>query len=224
MRSTLLVSGPLVLLLLWLTLEIAFAQNAMSPFSYKPFTDIPKSHPQYEAIEYLRTKNILKGDYTDGNYHPTRRIRRDELLGLVTNELFMARDNACVRVLGGTGAKVFPDVIGGSPYAVDICNAKAKGIVRGFHDGFFRPSRPVTFVEAAKIISRVFSVSMDSGNIEDPRWYFVYVNSLSEKNAIPKSVRSLRQSITRGEIAEMIYRLKTDTTSRPSAHWEDFDR
>ncbi len=216
------VSLPVIGLLFWLTTEAAFAAVNFSPtFSTKPFTDVPKTSSSYEAIEYLRGKNILKG-YDDGSYGPNQRLRRNELTQLMTNEFFLpSRDNSCTASMAG--AFVFNDISDDDDYASDICNAKVSDLIHGYPDGYFRPTRAVNFVEAAKVVTRVLRISMEQGPTQDPRWYALYVQTLSSANAIPTSIRRLNQPITRAELAEIIYRLKTETTNRPSLHLSDFD-
>ncbi len=221
-RPFLTVSLPVAILLLWLSAEAAFAAQNFSPtFSTKPFTDVPSTSSSYEAIEYLRGKNILKG-YDDGSYGPNQRLRRNELTQLMTNEFFLpSRDNSCSATM--PGAFVFNDIPDEDDYASDICNAKVSDLIHGYPDGYFRPTRAVNFVEAAKVVTRVLRISMDQGSGNDPRWYALYVQTLSSANAIPLSIRRLNQPITRAELAEIIYRLKTETTNRPSLHLSDFD-
>lgn len=213
---------PLLAVSLWMTAGTALAQNQISPFSDKEFTDVPTSRSDYQAIEYLRSHNYLRGDYTSGRYHPDGRMRRNELVQLMTGEFFMGdRDNACTAGMK-PGDTLYTDVPYNDPYGLDICNAKARGIIHGFPDGYFRPTRYVTFVEAAKLVTRILQVSMEQNNPDDHRWYAVYVMMLSDKNAIPMSIGRLNEPVTRGEVAEMIYRLKTDTTNKPSKHWSNF--
>lgn len=213
---------PVAALLLWLSVEAVFAAQNFSPtFSEKPFTDVPKTSSSYEAIEYLRTRNILKG-YEDGTYGPNQRMRRNELMQLMTNEFFLSsRDNACISTL--ERPPVFIDIPNDDGYATDICNGKVNDLIHGYPDGYFRPTRAVNFVEAAKVVTRVLRISMEQGSTQDPRWYALYVQTLSSANAIPTSIRRLNQPITRAELAEIIYRLKTNTTNRPSLHLSDFD-
>lgn len=215
-------SVPVLGLLFWLTAEAAFAAVNFSPtFSTKPFTDVPSTSSSYTAIEYLRGHNILKG-YEDGSYGPNQRLRRNELAQLMTNEFFLpSRDNSCVASMAGTS--VFNDIPDDDDYASDICNAKENDLIHGYPDGYFRPTRAVNFVEAAKVVTRVLRISMEQGDTQDPRWYALYVQTLSSANAIPTSIRRLNQPITRAELAEIIYRLKTETTNRSSLHLSDFD-
>lgn len=223
-RPFLAIAIPVCAVLLWMSAEMAFAQNATTTFSNKPFIDVPASSPSYEAIEYLRIKNILKGDYTNGMFHPTNRLRRNEVVQLMTNEFFLStRDNSCLQSMG-EGSTLFVDVPMDDPLATDMCNAKMNDLIHGYPDGYFRPTRPVTFVEAAKIISRVIHITQGQSNPNDQRWYAVYVMALSEANAIPPTIHRLNQPITRAELAEMIYRLKANVTDRPSAHWDTLNR
>src|SRR3989344_4682121 len=112
---------PVLAILLWLVAETAFAQNQISPFSDKPFIDVPSSRSDYQAIEYLRSHNYLRGDYTSGKYYPDGRMRRNELVQLMTGEFFMSdRDNACTAGMG-PGDTLFTDVPYDDPYGLDIC-------------------------------------------------------------------------------------------------------
>ncbi len=97
-------------------------------------------------------------------------------------------------------------------------------IVNGYPDGTFRPTDPINFVEAAKVASKVLELHAQGGaeGGNDPRWYTVYVLRLSERNSIPTSIKTFDQVLTRGEMAEMIYRLAAEKTNLPSNHFEDF--
>jgi hypothetical protein len=99
-----------------------------------------------------------------------------------------------------------------------VCVAKQKGFVNGYADGSFKPTQKINFVEAAKIIAAALEI--DDVNTTTP-WYKAYVEKLASKKAIPTSIKSFNQNITRGEMAEMIWRLRTLKTNLPSASYGD---
>lgn len=190
--------------------------SAATPFSVKPFTDVPESHINFEAIEYLRQNNVIRG-YQDGTFKPESRINRAEFLQLITNPFLLntSRLNECVReeILGKDLETVFyKDVAPDDWFAAAVCLASVQKIVNGYPDGTFRPAREVSFVEAAKMIVNVFAFS----TVEEPgeAWFTPYVEQLSKKSAIPTTINAFGESITRGEMAEMIYRLKANVTTK----------
>lgn len=199
----------------------AFAQQV--PFSAKAFTDVKTTDAHYEAIEFLRTNNILKG-YPDGTFRGNQRISRAEFTMLFTNPFFLQGDrvNDCLRTQIGSGATVFfPDVKSDEWYANAVCAAKVNGIIDGYPDGTFMPGHTIIVAEAAKIAANVFSLSVRRDNDGvDERWFTAYVQTIGGKNAIPSSVTKLTQPMTRGEMAEMLYRLKEQVTDKPATSWQ----
>lgn len=197
--------------------SVAFAEDAA--FSQKAFTDVPTGSTYFEGIEYLRTHNVLKG-YLDGTFKPETRINRAEFVKFVVNPLIMDTNNLsdCVKAnVPETRNNVFfSDVMKDSWYAPEVCYAKIKALIDGYPDGTYRPAASINFVEAAKIISNVFALG-----IEDPDtgefWYRPYVQRLSDLHAIPTSIKRFDQILTRGEMAEIVYRLKADREDKTSA-------
>ena len=64
----------------------------------------------------------------------------------------------------------------------------------------------INFVEAAKIITIAFDLTL----IEADIWYEPYVEALENKGAVPESIQAFDQFITRGEMSEIIYRLRAE--------------
>jgi len=194
----------------------ALAQNApFAPFSQKEFTDVPTSHANFEAIESLRERNILRG-YEDGTFKPGNRINRAEFVFLVMNPVLLDVDrmNECITDEDKQDKYVvyYPDVPTDAWFADAVCHATRKGLIKGYPDGRFRPNDPINFVEAAKIISSAMALQ----TYEEPtdRWFEPYVRKLSELRAIPTSVSRYGEIVTRGEISEMLYRLLDDIQDR----------
>lgn len=195
-------------------------------FAQDEFSDVGPGSPHYAAVEYLRANNLIKG-YEDGTFQPARRMNRAEFVQLMTNPFLLTATRASDCTMNsGTGSSIasFDDVRVDAWYARPVCIAKMYGIVNGYPDGSFRPNDPITFVEAAKVASKVLDLHAQGGanGGEDPRWYTVYVLRLSERNSIPTSIRRFDQVITRGEMAEMVYRLAAEKTDLSSNHYEDF--
>lgn len=195
----------------------AFAQDTV--FSQNPFTDVPANSTYFESIEYLRTQNVVKG-YLDGTYQPDTRINRAEFAEFAINPFILDTNNMsnCLNenVPATTTTVFFSDVSKDSWYATDVCFAKINHIIDGYPDGTYRPANSINFVEAAKIISNVFSLNIEK-NETGEFWYRPYVQRLSDLHAIPVSIKRFDQTLTRGEMAEIVYRLKVDATQKASA-------
>ena len=88
-----------------------------------------------------------------------------------------------------------------------------KDLVDGYPDGTFRPGAYINFVEVSKILSNVFVLNVAT---EGTPWYTPYVRKMTELRAVPTSVNALNSLMTRGEMAEMMYRIKTQNTSKSS--------
>lgn len=193
-----------------------FAED--TPFSQNPFTDVSPTSATFESIEYLRTHNVLKG-YLDGTFKPENRLNRAEFVQFVINPFILDTNDManCLNAnISDTATTVFfSDVSKDAWYAIDVCVAKMKHLIDGYPDGTYRPADSINFVEAAKIISNVFSLDIKNPEFGE-FWYRPYVQSLSDLHAIPVSITRFDQTLTRAEMAEIVYRLKTDTTKKAS--------
>ena len=199
-----------------LTSGVAFAADTTWPT--QPFSDVPTSSPYYTGIEYLRQQKVLKG-YEDGTFHPEARINRAEMVKLIANPFILdtGRLNDCIAEnMDADDMTVFySDVNRSAWYAAELCLAHTGKIVNGYPDGTFQPGNYLNFVEAAKIIDGAFALQTDT-DPTDERWFIPYVNALSKLSAIPTSIKTFEQIVTRGEMAEIMYRLKADVETSPS--------
>lgn len=194
----------------------AFAEDVS--FSQKAFTDVPTNSVYFEGIEYLRTQNVLRG-YLDGTFRPTARINRAEFLKFVINPLILDTNDmsSCVKNSVSDTASIvfFSDVQKDAWYATEVCYAKTNYLIDGYPDGTFKPGDSINFAEAAKIISNVFSLQIEN-EATGEFWYRPYVQRLSDLKAIPTSIKRFDQILTRGEMAEIVFRLKADREDKAS--------
>ena len=185
-----------------LPLVLAAAILLVAAVPQQPFSDVDPAHANAAAIHYVQMEGIVSG-YPDGEFRPENPINRAEFTKIIMETIHPEAD---------VGTECFTDIRGGW-YARYVCAAKQKGIVSGYPDGSFGADRRIGFAEAAKILVHAFGIEAGT----DPEvWYRPYVRALADRAAIPLSVVSIGEFITRGEMAEMIWRLKVDVRDRES--------
>ncbi|QQR83889.1 S-layer homology domain-containing protein [Candidatus Peregrinibacteria bacterium] len=192
--------------LITLLLLLLFPGLALASFS-----DVSSRHENRDAIEYVQSAGIVKG-YSDGTYQPNRTINRAEFTKIIIEAQYEPEDwNDCTSTR-------FADVKRTDWFAPYVCLAVEEGIIKGYSDNTFRPSQNISFVEAAKII--VVAMGYDV-NADSTVWYRPYVRAMGDRAAIPTSVRDFSHSVTRGEMAEMIYRLKRSVRNKNSRSYDE---
>lgn len=175
------------------------------------FQDVSAGHANSTAIDFVQNEGIVAG-YSDGNFRPDATINRAELTKIIVESQFSdAEIENCI-----SENNSFPDVKNSDWFAKYICLAKNKNVVAGYSDGNFRPADSVNFAESAKIISGAFGFETGENEI----WYRPFVEQLANRKAIPTTIASFEKNITRGEMAEMIWRLKSENLGEESV---DFD-
>ncbi|MDX9971142.1 MAG: S-layer homology domain-containing protein [Candidatus Gracilibacteria bacterium] len=190
------------------------------------FEDVDSNSSYYNALSYLKEEGIVNG-YEDNTFKPYNKINRAEFTKIIVESTTEDTDidNCLAYYANQTNApaKIFSDVIAyfdetksNDWFVKYVCVAKNKNYINGYPDGSFKPSQYINFVEAAKIIIKSRGIPMD----ETSTWYEVYVEQLDQGNAIPSTINSLGQDITRGEMAEMIFRLDNDIRDLPSNTFE----
>lgn len=160
----------------------------------------------YPAVQWMYGEGIASGDATTGKFNPERNINRAEFTKLVLLASGVKNPPACTTA-------PFPDVPKSAWFAPYICAAKEKGIISGFPDGTFKPEINVNYANGAKILAKTFGIPLYPSdaqfNTEENIWYRPYTLGLLRKHAVAPSIRTFEQSLTRGEMAEMLYRLAT---------------
>ena len=172
----------------------------------RTFTDVSKAHPNYTAIKYLYENDVI-GGYDDGTFKPEKTVNRVEAL-----KMLMLAFNA------GTGPSEplsFSDTDNGAWYATTLGTAVAKGIVQGYDDGTFRPGNTVNKAEYLKILFKTNGIEMTDSLTTNPypdvpkeTWYAPFAYLANRKNLMSVSLLKPDDGMTRGDVAETIYRLK----------------
>jgi rare lipoprotein A len=177
------------------------------------FSDVASDNPNFTAINYLHDSGVIEG-YSDNTFRPNQKVNRAEALKIILL-------GAGVLVPEIQSQEIFPDVLSDAWYAKYVMKAKNLDIVKGDGGtGFFRPGDTVNLAEALKILLKAGNKNAPtpSGNpyldVPADAWfapYFEYarlarlLDESSKENVNPSA------PVTRGMLAEMMYRLKTTT-------------
>lgn len=188
-----------VLCLLLLPQAAVFAQDSGTTTS-PVFPDVTDKSYNYEAVKYLKDNQVVEG-YPDGTYRPNNTLNRAEFLKIVMETAGIEPE----------GDNCFPDV-SDQWYSGYVCKAKAEGFIKGFPDGNFYAGRTIAFTEASKIAYNI--LNGETADTSGDNWYEFYIQDLETEGAIPPGVDSLVYTLSRGEMAELIWRIQTNRTDR----------
>lgn len=180
--------------------------DSSAPKTQTGFSDVPLSHANAKAIAWLKMKGWVAG-YEDGTYRPEAVINRAEFTKIIMGAV-ASKDDIDSCLARSTFEFDFSDVPANAWFEGYVCQGRVAGAIGGYPDRTFRPSQNVTFVEAAKII--VSAMNPEISVNDSAAWYAPYVNVLNEMHATPRTIVSLDQRITRGEMAEIVYRLSVE--------------
>lgn len=186
------------------------------------FIDVPSTHPHERAITWMEEQGLVRG-YADGQFAPEASVNRAEFVRFVISATGLkSRAETCLREFRdryGSKAQFLRDISPGAWYEGDVCAALEQGIVTGYSDKSFRPDRPVSFAEAAVILQRAYDLPAGVTDDQSP-WYRSAVEALAVSGAIPADVENFDNPLTRGIVAEMIYRVALPVTNLPSLTYE----
>ena len=164
------------------------------------FFDTPASHPYFNAIEWAKNKGVVEG-YSDGLFRPEQMVNRAEFTKILSQSISPHGYDTYTH-------QCFPDVLEGDWFEPYVCNFKNFGYINGYPDGTFRPADTINFAEAAKIIVNTYFGVQQQLRYNDA-WHVQYVQSLSQVGAVPPTLQRAGQSVNRGEMVEMMYRMET---------------
>lgn len=175
------------------------------------FADIGETHPNYNAIKFLKTEGVIEG-YPDGTFKPENSVSRVEVIKFIL-------EGIDADLLASRGLK-FKDTKDTEWYASYLYTAMQNGIIDGYPDGSFKPTYSVNKVEFLKMLIEAMNidVSPNVGNftftdVDEDQWYAPYVKFAIDKNLIDIEGRKFgpTDAMTREAVAEAIYRVKVLT-------------
>ena len=188
------------------------------------FTDLPKDHIAYEAVEYLKTNHIITG-YPDGTFRPDSQVNRAEALKLIIGPLVKEAELSKAKSVKSSFTDV-PEDAWFKPY-VEI--ARTSAIIEGPPaKQIFKADSPVLKAEFMKMVEQAFGsdpktafseirlpLSKDVKNPDD--WFYPYIRygiTSSMTMAAADGSLSPTKPLTRSEISLLLYRYIMYTQGR----------
>lgn len=177
------------------------------PLNTKGFSDVSVDHKNYAAIKYLYEQGVISG-YPDGTFRPDNTVSRVEALKFILSGI--------QKELSNSGSLPFPDVLVDAWYSDYVETAYEDGIVKGYPDGTFGPSKTVNKAEFFKILLLAMEVDVAPevtgelyNDVTPESWFAPYVQFVKEKNLLDAFADMFKpqDGMTRGEVAEAMFRV-----------------
>lgn len=172
------------------------------PFA-QAFEDVPAHSPYALAIDHLEEKGILQHANV---FYPDRLINRAEFIKILVMSRVTMAD------LPPYPQLCFRDVAQAAWYAPFACYAREKGWVTGNAEGFFQPEKDITLAEVVTILARSKQLATLPGFTN---WYEPYLASIQRETWIPASFQYVFQPVTRGQMAEILWRMEENPANLP---------
>ncbi|QQS58958.1 septal ring lytic transglycosylase RlpA family protein [Candidatus Peregrinibacteria bacterium] len=173
-------------------------------FATRFFTDIPPTHPAFEAISELEERGVING-FSDGSFRPDATITRAAALKIVLL-------SAGAEMNGVVSISPFPDVPTGEWFAPIARKGKELGIVQGDAQGNFLPSKNVSRAEALAMLFRTQGTSLETPN-ESPfsdvslsAWYAPHFAEAKNRGLLLGNTANPDALLTRQELADLAFR------------------
>ncbi len=185
-----------------------FSNEVQATLPLVQFSDVPHSHRNYYAIQFLTYLNVISG-YSDLTFRPGQGINRAELVKMLSASDLTEDD---LKQYGNC----FPDVQD-QWYAPYICYAFEQDFVDGYADGLFHPEQQVTKAESLKLILKSLNVEIPQyadlsavpfDDVVGSAWYAPYVQVAYERGILEDAGENFgaNKERTRGAVAENIFR------------------
>lgn len=176
------------------------------PSGVYAYSDVGSGYDYKTAIDYITQQGIVEG-YSDGTYKPNAKINRAEFTKIIVEAKLGKNPTENAK-------DCFPDVKSDQWFSSYVCYAKRQGYIKGYPTGYFKPADNINLAEAAKILVNVLEVPTKAP--VGTEWYSKYIEAMTDLNYLPTSFGYLSQSVNRGEMAEMVWRILAKKSDQPS--------
>ena len=168
------------------------------------------------ALAYAQEIKMLT-PLSDGLLHPEMPLGRMDLASGIAHAVYADDiDDRCFdKIAPSVPAHftwLFTDVPTTSVHAKEVCVGMLVGILEGHPNGSLGGNEGANLVETAKMLTKAYGIApLPSLRLQSHiPWHEPYWFALAKRNAIPASVTDRNATLTRGEFAEIVYRLQTE--------------
>jgi peptidoglycan/xylan/chitin deacetylase (PgdA/CDA1 family) len=146
-------------------------------------------------------------------FQPDRIVNRSELVQVLIGIEF---DDTRLRAVSGNTLPLFRDVNPNSKLGRHLELAYQEGIIRKMPERNYGPRLPVTFLQAAKVLGR----TVGRHHLKRGVGLNGALGWLDQRQAIPPTIQDLKQPLSRGDLAEILFRLKLRPRNLPSMRFD----
>ena len=177
-----------------LVLALAMVLGCFASVFAAEYTDVKADADYATAVSVLSDLGVVSG-YNDGTYKPENVVTRAEMAALIVKALGLTPSASAT-----TNFSDVPATHWASGY---VAYANSLGIIAGYTDGTFKPSKTVSYDEALTMIISALGYTADS--LEGNTWPAAYVMK-AQMLGITEDVDVLGSvGANRGDIAMMLY-------------------
>lgn len=184
-------------LLLSLLLGVTFFASSLHSGKAREFLDVPNTLSEQVAIKYLTDADILRGQGEGENFNPEGLLNRAEWAVIMVRYM---KEKPSADEYGFC----FPDITQ-EWFAIDVCFAKEKGLVKGFQAGpeagQYIPANPLRLVEVLVMLQRLFDWTLQEGEF----WYSGALEHSISAKMINENA-AFDQLLTRAQASEILFR------------------
>ncbi len=120
------------------------------------FPDVPTGNWAFKYVEYVKSADVVKGQ-TNGEYQPSLPVTRDQMAVYIARSIVSPTGDAYVPS-PAPGTQSFPDISPTNWAYEYIEYCKSQNVVKGYTDGSYGPSDPVTRDQMAVYVARGFKL------------------------------------------------------------------